>query len=233
MRNGLLVLLCATIPLLAQAPPPKSEQAEPPRTPSGQKVEQLPIPIVSPTAVMLQDATPLSSGDKARLAFRNTFGWRGAANRLLQAGWDHAFDDPEEWPGDLEGFGMRYGNSYGRLAVRNGLQLAADFAFKTDPRYFRCDCTGFWARTRYAWKRVLVDRRDDGSDFPAVSNFAAAYGTPMVADQWLPDRENTWEHKFWNGTTWLAFRGGSNMIREFWPEIRRTLKIERFTRDTR
>jgi hypothetical protein len=54
-----------------------------------------------------------------------------------------------------------------------------------------------------------------------------------VSDQWLPDRENTVANKFIDGSTWMAARAGSNLIREFWPEIRRALRLEKFTKRSR
>jgi len=134
-------------------------------------------------------------------------------------------DHPEEWQSGMKGYGQRLASRYGRLAVRNGIQLSTDIAFKIDPRYDRCDCTGFFPRTGHALKRVLVARRDDGTEMISVSNLAGAYVTPMITDQWYPDRLNTWHHKAHTGTWFLGWRGVSNIVKEFWPEIKRTVRV--------
>lgn len=183
----------------------------------------LPLPLVSPRVVNSTVTAPgaLTPAEKAQLAIKNTFGPRAIANRLLLAGINQWQNHPEEWPGGMEGYGMRFGNRMGRLAIRNAVRLGTDVAFRLDPRYDRCDCSGFLSRTRHAWKRVIVSRTDSGGQAFAVSNFAGAYVPPMLTDQWYPDRLNTWQHKFESGTWNLGWRGATNMLREFWPEVKR------------
>jgi hypothetical protein len=112
----------------------------------------------------------------------------------------------------------------GRLAVRNAIQLGADVAFKTDPRYDRCDCNGVKLRSVHAMKRVFIARKDGGGEMISVSRLAGAYVTPMITDQWYPDRLNTWDHKLKSGTAFLAWRVANNLVKEFWPEIRRKFR---------
>jgi hypothetical protein len=109
----------------------------------------------------------------------------------------------------------------GRLAIRNSIRLGTDVAFGIDPRYDRCDCAGFLSRTGHAWKRVVVSRSDAGTEMPAYSNFTGAYITPMITYTWYPDRLNTWDRKLQSGTLHLGWRGVSNMIREFWPDVKK------------
>lgn len=127
----------------------------------------------------------------------------------------------------MDAFSMRFGSRMGRLAIRNSIRLGTDVAFGIDPRYDRCLCSGFKARTGHAWKRILVSRTDSGGQIFAVSNVAGAYVTPMIAYQWYPDRLNTWERKLQSGSVNLAWRGVTNMIREFWPEMKRSLPFRR------
>jgi hypothetical protein len=61
----------------------------------------------------------------------------------------------------------------------------------------------------------------------SVSRLAGAYVTPMITDQWYPARLNTWDHKLQSGSMFLAWRGLSHTVKEFWPEIRRTLPFKR------
>lgn len=188
----------------------------------------LPLPLTTQTSVdpKLQ-YEPLTPRQKMDLAVRNTFSIRAILNRAAIAGIDHWRDHPEEWPGGMEGFGMRHGNRMGRVAVRNAVQLAADVAFKTDPRYDRCNCTGFKSRSAHAWKRVILSRTDSGGEMISVSRLAGAYVTPFITDTWYPDRLATFGDKWVGGTQFLAFRGATNMLREFWPEISRKLKFRR------
>jgi hypothetical protein len=198
-------------------------------TPKADEVE-LPIPISSPRALEPGTVVPLTPEQKVRRAIRNTITPRAMANRAIVAAYGHLMDSPEEWSGNLDGYGQRFASRMGRLAVRQGVQLSTDLAFGIDPRYDRCNCTGFKARSAHAWKRIIISRTDQGGEIPAVSNFAGAYIPPMITDQWYPASRNTWEHKLTSGTQFLVLRGATNMIREFWPEISRTLKFDRFSR---
>jgi hypothetical protein len=192
-----------------------------------QQPDSLPLPLVSPRALPPGTIQPLTPGEKARLALKNTVSPRALANRALLAGLNHWMDHPEEWENSIDGYGQRFASRMGRLAVRNAIQLSTDVAFKTDPRYDRCECTGFLARSGHAWKRVLVSRRDNGGEMISVSRLAGAYVTPMITDQWYPARLNTWEHKLESGSMFLAWRGVNQMIKEFWPDIKRTLRRNR------
>jgi hypothetical protein len=186
----------------------------------------LPLPITSPRAVQ-PGTPPLTASEKARLALKNVVGPSALVNRALLAGYNHWMDHPEEWSGNLDGYAQRYASRWTRLAVRHSIQLSADIAFKTDPRYDRCDCTGFRARTGHAIKRVFVQRRDNGGEMISVSRLAGAYVTPMITDQWYPDRLNTWSHKMQSGSMFLGWRAAHNFLKEFWPEITRPLKRNR------
>lgn len=192
-----------------------------------QQTDVLPLPLVSPRSAEPGTLDRLTPEEKAARAIRNTFGWRAIANRALVAGINHWKDHPTEWPGDIEGYGMRYGSRMGRLAVRNAVTLATDVAFGIDSRYDRCDCTKFKSRTLHAVKRLVIARKDDGSQMFNVTRMAGAYVPPIITDQWYPDRLNTWGHHFSTGTSYLAWQAGTNMLREFWPDIRRKMPFKK------
>lgn len=182
----------------------------------------VPLPLLEPRAVSSgSNPDALTPGEKAELALKNTFGPRAIGNRLISAGWDQFRGYPEEWGGGVDSYAQRFGSRMGRLAVRNSIRLSTDVALGIDPRYDRCDCAGFLKRSGHAWKRVLVSRSDAGNDMPAYSNFAGAYITPMVTYSWYPDRLNTWDRKLQSGTLHLGWRGFGNMIREFWPDVKK------------
>jgi len=195
----------------------------------GQETESLPLPIVSARSILPDSNTTdaLTPAEKARLMLKNTFGARAVGNRLLIAGIDQWTDHPEEWPGGMKGFGMRFGTSMGRTTVRNSIGLATDVAFRIDPRFDRCNCEGARARTLHAWRRVVISRSDSGNEMPAISNFAGAVFTPMIVQPWHPDRLNTWSRKWESVGFELAMRGATNMLREFWPDMRRGMPFRR------
>jgi hypothetical protein len=153
MRIWLSMSLCLATPALVfgqqQQPTPKEG-------------ETLPLPLVSPRAIQPGTIDPLTPSEKARMALKDTFGVGALVNRAVLAGINQWMNHPSEWGGGMDAYGKRYASRWARMAVRNSIELGADLAFKTDPRYDRCDCSGFRPRTGHALKRVFVARRDDG-----------------------------------------------------------------------
>ena len=186
--------------------------------------EVVPLPLVD--AASLKPAPKLQPGmltsrEKAELTFRNLTSTRTLVNRLVWTGINQWRDHPEEWGQDIEGFGQRLAIRYGRTTLRSTMMLGLDVTFKMDSRYDRCDCDGFFPRTGHAWKRTIISRRDYGGEMISPAKIAGAYATPMIMNNFYPDRLNTWPRAFDNGTSYLAWRGATNMLREFWPDIRR------------
>jgi hypothetical protein len=53
-----------------------------------------------------------------------------------------------------------------------------------------------------------------------MTRLVGAYVTPVITDQWLPDRLNTVGRKVGGGSTYLGWNFANNMLKEFWPDIR-------------
>jgi hypothetical protein len=183
--------------------------------------EVLPLPLENPRRIDLKHSPAvLTPRGKAWIALTNTFGPQGVAERLLVSSIDQMRGEPYEWGGGTRGFAMRFGTRMSHLAIRNSISLGVDLAFRIDPRYDQCLCSGFKARSRHALRRVLMSRTDAGGEIPAIDNFAGAYITPAIYYNWYPDRLNTTNQRLLGGTLHLGWRAVGNMIREFWPEMR-------------
>ena len=184
-----------------------------------------PMPLVDKSrTVPPGTASGLTPGDKGRLMLRSTFGPKAFANRVFWAGINQWQDHPTEWGQGWDALGMRLGSRYGRMAVRNTIRLGADLAFGTDPRYHRCDCSGALARTRHALTRTVITRTDDGQSTFNAARVISGMATPWISDQWYPDRLNTNRHHLYSGLSYLGWQTGINVLREFWPDIRRRFR---------
>ena len=183
---------------------------------------RIPIPVFGPEVVATRPGViePLTAEEKAKLMLWKSVSLAQIGNRLLLAGWDQWSNEPVEWGQGWDAYGQRVGDRFGRAMIRNSIMLATDIAFKTDPRYDRCLCSGVWPRVAHAARRVVVARKDDGGETVNFSRFAGAYVTPWIADQWLPPSQNTTERKLTTATTYLAWKVASNTFAEFWPDIR-------------
>ncbi|HYZ86745.1 MAG TPA: hypothetical protein VE621_20185 [Bryobacteraceae bacterium] len=158
---------------------------------------------------------PLTAGEKAQRAARNLFSPAAVIPVFLSAGINQARDSPEEWGQGTEGFGRRVGHAYGRLVLRNSFNLAAHVALRTDPRYDRCECKGVMPRLGHAVRRTFIVRTDSGGERIHFGNFASAYATQVISNQWMPDRYHNQAHYLRGTGISIGTNVGWNILREF------------------
>jgi hypothetical protein len=195
-----------------------------PTTDGPQETRSVKLPLVEPVSVVPKQISPdaLTAGEKGRLMLKNSFGVYALLNRAALAGYSQWTDHPEEWGQGWDAYGKRLANRMGRMTIRNSIRLGLDVALKTDPRYDRCECTGF-ARVGHAAKRVVIARSDYGGETFNTARVVSAMATPWISYQWYPDRLNTTNRKFVAGSSYLGWRVVNNIVAEFWPDIRRTI----------
>jgi hypothetical protein len=158
-------------------------------------------------------------------AIHRTVGAKALLNRAFLAGLIHWRNHPEHWGQGWDEYGQRYGYRMVRLASRNAIILGFDLALGTDQRYDRCACSGFFARTRHALRRVFVVRTDSGGEKFNFGRIAGAYGAAAISYQMLPESYQSTSRILSSGSQYLAWRVLSNTVREFWPNIHRVIRI--------
>jgi hypothetical protein len=62
---------------------------------------------------------------------------------------------------------------------------------------------------------------DDGKFMPAYSRFIGAYGAAYIARTWYPPQYQTFMSGFKAGSESLGFDVATNLLREFWPDIKK------------
>jgi hypothetical protein len=141
----------------------------------------------------------------------------------VNAGFLQMIDSPSEWGQGASGYGRRVGSSVASSGIRSVLAFGLDSTLHQDPRYFRSDSTGFWARTGHALRGTILTRTDSGGETLSTWRLGSAYGAAFISNQWYPDRLNTVRRGFVNGSTRLGFDLAKNVIAEFWPDIKRKI----------
>jgi hypothetical protein len=162
---------------------------------------------------------PLTAQEKAVRTLKLQPGL--AAGSVIGAGISQLTDNPHEWGQGMEGYGHRFISSYGQGAIASGIGLGLSLAFKTDPRYDRCECTSVKPRLGHALVRVVWTRKDAGGEMLNVASLGNTFGGAAIANQWRPDRQNTAGYFVRSASTSIAITAGFNVVREFWPEIRK------------
>ena len=123
----------------------------------------------------------------------------------------------------LKGFSLRWATSYSDQAMGNMMTEGfLPILFHEDPRYFRVGPSygGVWKRTGYAASRIFWNKTDKGVD---SFNFAEVIGNSISAG--LGNAYYTQERRlgdnFQRLGVSLATDAFSQVLKEFWPDVKR------------
>jgi hypothetical protein len=169
---------------------------------------------------------PLTSGQKFLLAADETVAPSALIVAAMSAGISQARDS---WPGYGQGWNA-YGKRYGAtLALNASTDMFGTFLLPSvlhhDPRYFVLAHGSFSQRIAHALKRVVVTPTDAGGQAMNVSGVLGPLGAEGLANTYLPDAERTAGKTFERFGIQMAIIAGSNVTKEFWPMISKTLRI--------
>jgi hypothetical protein len=142
------------------------------------------------------------------------------------AGLDQAEDVHHHYGQGAEGYGKRFGAD---LAGQTSVRFFTDFAYPTifseDPRYYRLGEGSGEKRLTHALAHTFVAHRDSGK---RMFNFAEWLGTAsavLISNTYLPDREARFSPTARRVGFSILEDMGFDILREFWPEIARKLRM--------
>ncbi len=215
----------------AQAPTPqqngKSSNGELPPEPGPQVpgvIESKRILGVLPnyrTAEMSAASIPLTPNQKLRIAVKDSFDYPLIFIAAAYAGLYQAEGNHPEFGQGAKGYFSRLGTSYADQV--DGNMLTEGFLpvlFREDPRYFRMNQGSIKRRAWYAASRVFITRTDSGNN---SFNFAEVVGNGIAAGialSYYPDSRSGGDYVE-NWLTQIGTDAASQMLKEFWPDIKR------------
>jgi len=214
---------------LPEAPRPKQEQAPPKHgNPLGATVG-----ILGRRSIFFPDLAtspgPLRSKQKLELFADKSIAPSRFLTSALGAGIGQARDSLPGYGEGASGYGKRFGSS---MATGASTEFFGTFLFSSllhrDPRYFVSLRGGAWRRMGYGVSRLVVARTDGGNqggNWPGMlgPNFAES-----LANSYLPVKEQTAGRTFRRYGVRLCFTAGTNVLKEYWPSIFRSLRIQKF-----
>jgi len=128
----------------------------------------------------------------------------------------------------LIGYGKRYGTSYADAAIGTTMTTSIfPSLLRQDPRYFQLGHGSIMHRTLYSVSRIFVTRNDSGSH---GFNYSEIFGNAVAAgisDAYHPHDERTVSNTLSVWGTDVMWDATSNVLKEFWPDIRRKLRHEK------
>jgi len=182
-----------------------------------------PAPVVSRSSLRLVEFTPMTRSERFRNYLTSTFGPQSLATSVARAGLDQLRDSPTEWGQGSAAFGDRLGNAYAKHIIRRTLEFGGTSVLHQDDRYFRSGETGIWRRTKYAVASTFLARRDDGQRTIAFARIGSAAGAAFISRAWQPASTTDAGHGASSFGFTVATDLGTNVFREFWPDLKRSL----------
>jgi len=166
---------------------------------------------------------PITSKQKFTIAAKDSFDYPLLGLAAFIAGEGQLNNSHPEFGQGWAGYGLRVGTAYADQAIGN---MLTEGIFPTmlheDPRYFRRGYGGFWSRTYYAATRVFVTRTDSGGTRFNFSEVIGNASGTAISNAYYPDGRNVVDNVQKLGTQ-IGIDAISQVLKEFWPDVKRKL----------
>jgi hypothetical protein len=228
-----LLLTCTILTASAQTAPADPSPSQPAQQPNPSTAfSALPESPAVRAPLYTEKATPITLGQRFRLQASYSFGIGAYVAPAFETGYTMIRPPnnyPRDWTDGAAAFGRNYGALLARHTTAGMTHFAVAAALHEDPRYYRCDCTNYFARIAHALAYTIVDRTAptvalDGRILPghltfATSNFAGSAAGGFVGMAYEPAGFNDVTHSYQRAALELPRFGIRNLRSEFTPEI--------------
>jgi hypothetical protein len=165
---------------------------------------------------------PIRASEKFKLAAQDSFDPFTWVLVGVYAGVAQWGNDYKQFGQGVQGYAKRYGAAFADGAISNYMTEAAlPCILHEDPRYFRMAVGSAWKRTGYALTRVLVTRSNAGRPRFNSSEVAGTMIAAGIANLYYPSENRTMGETMEKFTVNVVSDAGFNVLREFWPDMRR------------
>jgi hypothetical protein len=166
---------------------------------------------------------PITPKQKMTIAAQDSFDWTLSLVAAGYAGLGQLSNQNPSLGQGLAGYGNRFVRGYADQVMGNLLvESAMPIVSREDPRYFRRGQGTFWSRVGYATSRIVVTRTDrGGTEF----NYSEIFGNSIavgISNAYYPGSRNLGGN-FQKFTLQLATDAISNVLKEFWPDVKRKM----------
>ena len=167
---------------------------------------------------------PLSARGKFVLATRDSMDYTSGLFAGSLAGYKYATRAYPEFGSEWGGYSRYLWRAFADQAIGNYFTEAiVPTVLHEDPRYYTLGHGGFMHRTIYAITRLVVTKTDSGG---TRFNFSEILGNGMasgISNLYYPSQERTFGKTSENWSTQIGADGIANVVKEFWPDVRRKL----------
>ena len=129
-------------------------------------------------------------------------------------------DWPDEWGKKRLGFEKRIGSLYAQFVIGVLIEDGVKAIHREDTEYRRLRQGNFFKRMGHVVTDTVTARTPDDCRTVALSMPANAYGSWAIATLWSPREYRTAQSIFEWGTAGMGVSAGTNLVREFWPDLK-------------
>lgn len=164
---------------------------------------------------------PINSKRKMTIALKDSFALPlGLTSSVFASVYQWEDQNPSFGQG-MAGYAKRLGASYGDLVIGNMMTEGVMPALlHEDPRYFRAGTGSKWSRVGSALAQILVTRTDSGRRTFNFSEWGGNAAAVALSNAWYPDTRTASEN-IEKLVIQCASDGLSNVLKEFWPDVKR------------
>jgi hypothetical protein len=167
--------------------------------------------------------SPLTPRGKLAIAWQDTTDRAIFLQSAFLAGIGQASNDNPSFGQGMQGYAKRFGAAYADFAIQN---FMTEGLFPTmlhqDPRYFRRRVGSSRSRLTYAISRLFITRTDSGKHQFNYSEVVGGATALAISNVYHPDGRNFKANVGRYGIQ-LGFDAASNVLKEFWPDLKRKL----------
>jgi hypothetical protein len=144
----------------------------------------------------------------------------------FNAGLDQAQDSDHSYGQGAEGYGRRFGAEFAdQASSRFFKDFAYPWIFSEDPRYYRLARGSVTRRFFHAMEHAVVAHRDDGTRMFNFTEWLGTASAVALSNTYHPDNRRGFGPAAQRVSFSILQDAGFDVLREFWPEISRKLKL--------
>jgi hypothetical protein len=172
----------------------------------------------------LQDSKPLTSGEKFRLAARDSFDPGTFILAGAFAGLGQSSKSTPSYGQGVAGYARYFGSIYGDFLIGNVMTEAVyPSLLHQDPRYFRRGSGSTWSRLGYAMGQIFVTHRDDRRTQFNFSEICGNATAVAISNAYNPDNRNAADAAARLGIQ-IGLDMAGNILKEFAPDLHRKIR---------
>jgi hypothetical protein len=169
---------------------------------------------------------PLTSAEKFKIASEDAFDRGTFALAATFAGQAQLTNANRSFGQGAAGYSRYFGSAYGDLLIGDYMTEAVfPTLLHQDPRYFRRGTGSGWSRLAYSMGQIFWTHRDSGGTQFNYSEVLGNSTAVAISSAYYPDQRRAADAVSKLGVQ-LGVDMGSNILKEFWPDLKRKFRRE-------